>query len=530
MMFGNHLLCIYFAVILATVSADSRLLRRALQTSDTTPDFTDIAYSIHERNVLDLYLTSSPGPNPLIIWTHGGGWARNDKSSIPPGIVQFRDQGYSIASISYRYAPESTYPAPITDAKAAVRFLRANAATYNLDPSRFISIGQSAGGHLASMLGTTIGEPVFEDTTLGNAEVSSAVQLVVSFYGPQDFVNQNVDLAAAGCSTTSGNSIGNVIDCIPPTDCPDLLAEVSPVTHVDGNEPPFMIVQGTADCTVAPGQAQRLHDALNSFGVENEFILVEGGGHTFGSVIQGGNYARMVNFVNGHMGTSEPTPAPTSGTVMTNAPTAGTAEPTPQPTPMPTVMTNAPTTSPTVMTNAPTTSFNNGNSWEVLQDTRCNGWGYRCNGLQNCKNVCVSQEDCFGVQHEIGGGFLAVTCMGNNQILTFPMTQSGTTFYVRPRDQENIQWEIFSPESSMFCRGAEYRIGAPGWNALGFQNSLESCAEACINIDECKFASWRTDSGRGQCNGFTFCDLNPNSHQYRRFIIIKLQSSVEVSL
>jgi len=154
------------------------------------------------------------------------------------------------------------------------------------------------------MLGTSIGVNTFEDAALGNAGISSAVQLSVTFYGPQDFPNQNTDLVAAGCAETLGGSIGNVIDCQPAEfttpSCADRLVEVSPVTHVNGNEPPFMIFQGTADCTVAYGQAQRLSDALTKVGVENELILVEGGEHTFGSVING-NYVRLRNFLDRHM-------------------------------------------------------------------------------------------------------------------------------------------------------------------------------------------------------------------------------------
>lgn len=86
---------------------------------------------------------------------------------------------------------------------------------------------------------------------------------------------------------------------------------------------------------------------------------------------------------------------------------------------------------------------------------------------------------------------------------------------------ENIQWEIFSPESNLFCGSGSFRIGAPKWNTLDFHDSLEGCAEACINMEECKFATWRTDTGLGQCNGFTNCDLNENEPN-KRFIVIKL--------
>merc|ERR1719204_2532488 len=267
------------------------------------PDLSNIQYSdASERNVLDLYLASGTGPHPLIIFTHGGGWSRNDKCGVNPGIIGLTNSGYSVASINYRYAPDAPFPAPISDAKAAVRFLRANAATYNIDPNRFISMGESAGGMLASMLGASIGESMFEDFSLGNRGVSSAVQLSVTFYGPQDFPNQNVDLTSAGCAETSGGSIGNVIDCPDLTvgSCPDRLVQVSPVSHLDGNEPPFMILQGTADCTVGYNQAQRLSTALTAVGVENELILVDGGEHTFGSIIEG-NYVRLRNFLDKHM-------------------------------------------------------------------------------------------------------------------------------------------------------------------------------------------------------------------------------------
>ena len=109
---------------------------------------------------LDLYLPEGQGPFPLIIWVHGGGWTSGDKSlSANSSQIRQTTRGYAVASVNYRLSQEAKFPAQIEDCKAAVRWLRANATQYNVDPSRVAAWGSSAGGHLVALMGTSAGEP-----------------------------------------------------------------------------------------------------------------------------------------------------------------------------------------------------------------------------------------------------------------------------------------------------------------------------------------------------------------------------------
>src|SRR5713101_8014594 len=140
----------------------------------------------HERQKLDLYLPEkSDGPLPLIVWIHGGGWIGGNKEN-PPGL-EFLNRGYALASINYRLSQHAKFPAQIEDCKAALRWLRANAKTYNLDPDRIGVWGESAGGHLVALLGTT-GDVKELEGEEGNPQQSSEVQAVVDWFGPTDFL------------------------------------------------------------------------------------------------------------------------------------------------------------------------------------------------------------------------------------------------------------------------------------------------------------------------------------------------------
>ncbi len=110
---------------------------------------------------LDVYLPAGDGPFPTLIWVHGGGWQNGDKTSARPAL-EFLDEGYAVASLDYRLSGVATFPAQIQDCKAGLRFLRAHAAEYRLDPTRFCAMGSSAGGHLVALLGTSGGEASFE--------------------------------------------------------------------------------------------------------------------------------------------------------------------------------------------------------------------------------------------------------------------------------------------------------------------------------------------------------------------------------
>ncbi len=176
------------------------------------PAFADLAYANQSPvEKLDLYLPPpSAVPAPLVIWIHGGGFMVGDKRSMPrqnfgpapkptsmmgpyqiqvPDVAALTAKGYAVVSLNYRLAESmfaAAYPA-LRDGKAAVRFLRAHAVKYHLDSSKFAVWGDSAGGYMAAMLGVTGDQATaFDDPSLGNAGVSSAVQAVVVWYGAED--------------------------------------------------------------------------------------------------------------------------------------------------------------------------------------------------------------------------------------------------------------------------------------------------------------------------------------------------------
>ena len=262
----------------------------------------DVPYSdLDERNVLDLYLTNAPGPNPLFIWIHGGGWRGGSKDNVGRQFQDFITRGYSIASIEYRLS-DHPWPAPVADTKAAVRWLRANAAEYGLDPDRFVAAGSSAGGHLVAMLGTSANDPFFVDAMPVHPEVSDGVRTVVNFFGPTVIDQMDADAVANGCPANAlchdcaDSPESLLLDCRP-SQCPDVAAQASPVAYVDGDEPPFMTIHGAEDCTVPAPQGRRLHTALEAVGSETVLIEVEGAGHNVNQVLAGDTLDRFYAFV-----------------------------------------------------------------------------------------------------------------------------------------------------------------------------------------------------------------------------------------
>jgi acetyl esterase/lipase len=215
---------------------------------------------------------------------HGGGFMFGDKADGAglTGVDQLLAAGYAVASINYRLSAEAQYPAQIYDAKASVRFLRANAEKYNLDPENFGAWGASAGGNLVSLLGTTCGVAELEGD-LGNAEQSSCVQAVVDWFGPIDFLKMDEQFAGTSCeqshndaSSPESKLVGAEIQSVP-----DLVKTTNPMNYIDATDSPFFIENGTADCNIPPVQNKDLADALTAaIGADNvTYVSLEGAGH-----------------------------------------------------------------------------------------------------------------------------------------------------------------------------------------------------------------------------------------------------------
>ena len=226
---------------------------------------------------LDLYLPDAPSENPipLVVWIHGGGWRAGSKA--PTRAPRTLGPDYAVASIDYRLTDQAIFPAQIHDCKAAVRWLRAHADEYGLDPERFGAWGSSAGGHLVALLGTSGGVAELEGTVGDHLEVSSRVQAICDYYGPTDFLallDQPSLIDRRTPTSPESLLLGGLI-----VDLPELAALASPVTHVDPTDPPFLIVHGDSDRTVPYQQSVDLHAALAEAGVEATLHLVGRAGH-----------------------------------------------------------------------------------------------------------------------------------------------------------------------------------------------------------------------------------------------------------
>ncbi len=238
---------------------------------------------------LDLYqpIQKQPEGWPVIIYIFGGGWEENSRKTCPGELLSH--YGYTIACVSYRYSTEAIFPAQIYDVKAAVRWLRANAATYHLNPDKFGAIGGSAGGHLSALLGTSAGVSELEGD-LGNSNYSSAVQAVVDWFGPTDF--SQVPLAFEGVPTAAEfetlknrpwahlTRVMNQLVGGPIADHPDLVAIANPITFVTPDDPPFWILHGVKDSVVPISQSEILVEALRAKGVPVEFHRDKNRGHS----------------------------------------------------------------------------------------------------------------------------------------------------------------------------------------------------------------------------------------------------------
>ena len=233
--------------------------------------------------LLDLYLPGPEGgaaPRPAVVHFHGGGWRMGERSSLGPvldgfGISAFEtltDAGFVVASADYRLSQEAHFPAQLHDAKAAVRWLRNHAADYNVDPDRIYAWGDSAGGHLASLVGLT--------ANADGVNAGDAVAAVAAWYPPTDLgrmAEQSLPDAVARADDPGSREellVGAVL-----ADEPAKAAAASPISYASRSAPPFFLAHGTADRFVPPAQSASLAAALEGAGAAVELLLIEDADH-----------------------------------------------------------------------------------------------------------------------------------------------------------------------------------------------------------------------------------------------------------
>jgi acetyl esterase/lipase len=226
---------------------------------------------------LDLYRPSTgKGPFPGVVFIHGGAWKVGTKSGFSNQAAYLATKGYVCVSIDYRLSPEAPYPAAIYDAKAAVRWMRANAPKYKIDPNKIAAAGGSAGGQLVALLGTSWDVRTMEGDG-GNAQFSSRVQAVVAFNPATDFVSllartQNPHVVIPAVTQFLGGTSDQI---------PEIYIEASPITHVSSTSPPFLFLHGTGDMTLPYRQSLEMQSALQAVGVRADLFSAKDANHGF---------------------------------------------------------------------------------------------------------------------------------------------------------------------------------------------------------------------------------------------------------
>lgn len=225
--------------------------------------------------ILDIYVPATPGPHPLIMYIHGGGWVTGHTRhsgalvDFPKVLASLAAEGFTVASLEYRLSGEARFPAQLQDSNAALRFLRSNAANYRIDPTRVGIWGGSAGGHLAALTAVTC-----RNTNLDpSAGKDDCIQAAVTWYGVYDFTAMN--------GAPNGNGAGKQLLGCEATCSDEKNRSVSPVTYIDAQDPPFLLIHGEDDKTVPVEQSHIGEAALRKAGVPVQTIYIPHVDHSF---------------------------------------------------------------------------------------------------------------------------------------------------------------------------------------------------------------------------------------------------------
>jgi len=232
---------------------------------------------------LDVYQPGEKtGPNPTLIYFHGGGWTASDKESVALDFLPFMEQGWTVVNVEYRLASSAHAPAAVEDARCALRWIYRNAEEYGFDLDKIVASGTSAGGHLAlttGMLSASAGldhQCPGDRTRIWNGGTSSTQELkvaaIINWYGITD-VNDLQGRPAGPAGAYTDAWLGSDPDRL------ETAARVSPINYVREGLPPVMTIHGDKDPSVHYSQAVRLHEALDKAGVPNELVTVKEGGH-----------------------------------------------------------------------------------------------------------------------------------------------------------------------------------------------------------------------------------------------------------
>lgn len=261
----------------------------------------DFATNGTERLQLDLYVPrDAKGPLPTIVVIAGGAFLAQDGKKFKDEARTLAEAGFAAASISYRGWPGDAFPAAVQDAKAAVRFLRANAATLNIDPERIGAFGQSAGAYLVGMLAVSAGEADLEGDG-GNADVSSRIKVAVCFSGLFDFIRgEGGEKEGGSIAKRAFNRlwIGGPLD-----ENRELWAKASPINFITPDDAPILFVHSRKDSMVPWSQSEQMYEALKTSRPESKLLLLDEGGHNIrdNRKVKGEAWAAAIAYFKEHL-------------------------------------------------------------------------------------------------------------------------------------------------------------------------------------------------------------------------------------
>ena len=264
------------------------------QANDQFTSTSDLSYAANDnpRQALDLYLPKKPGsdkPLPVIAFIHGGAWRAGDKRSGLRRLAPFIASGdYAGVSIGYRLTNEAQWPSQIHDCKAAIRWIRAKAKKYNLDPTKIAVWGTSAGGHLVAMLGTSGEVKELEGKIGPHLDRSSRVDAVINFFGPAEMLTMGDHPSTM--DHNAPDSPESLLIGGPILENKEKARSASPIAHVTKDDAPILNVHGTADPLVPYPQSVDFNKKLVEAGVVSTLITITDGGH--------GNFGKATEEVN----------------------------------------------------------------------------------------------------------------------------------------------------------------------------------------------------------------------------------------
>ena len=222
------------------------------------------------------------------MWVHGGAWTTGSKASVPP---VFLANGFAVASVDFRQSTEARFPAQVHDIKAAIRYLRANAPAYGYRADKIAIAGDSSGGHLAALVGVTNDHRELEGTVGDNPKQSSSIQAIVSYYGASDLRTILAQSTPFGLNMRRP-ALERLLGALP-DQVPELAALASPVSHVDAQDPPLMLLHGDQDPQMPINQSHELQGAYEKLGLDVTFVVVHGAAHG-GAVFYSPSYLKPV--------------------------------------------------------------------------------------------------------------------------------------------------------------------------------------------------------------------------------------------